>query len=100
MKVHALPDYVYFDHSVHLAAGVGCESCHGRVDQMKVVQIHAPLSMGWCLDCHRDPAQSLRPRDQITSMTYDVKAAGYQASQDASRPRKVKPPVHCSGCHR
>jgi hypothetical protein len=100
VKVHELPDYVFFDHSVHLAAGVGCVSCHGRVDQMRVVQIHAPLSMGWCLDCHRDPERHLRPRDQITSMTYDAKAAGYQASQDASRPRKVNPPVHCSGCHR
>ncbi len=100
VRVHALPDYVFFNHSVHLAAGVGCVTCHGRVDQMKVMQIHAPLSMGWCLDCHRDPEPNLRPLDRITSMTYDPRAAGYVASQDASRPRKVSPPVNCSGCHR
>jgi hypothetical protein len=78
VRVHNLPDYVYFDHSAHLAAGVGCESCHGRVDQMPEVRQVEPLSMSWCLDCHRDPA----PRTTFTNG------------------RPVHPPLHCSGCHR
>jgi hypothetical protein len=68
VKVHDLPDYVYFNHSAHVNHGVGCVSCHGRIDQMDVVQQVAPLSMGWCLECHREPEKNLRPKDQITNM--------------------------------
>lgn len=100
VRVHLLPDYAYFDHSVHLAAGVGCTSCHGRVDQMEVVTQEEPLSMAWCLDCHRNPAPNLRPRDQITNMAYVASAAGYNPAHDTSRTRPVTPPEHCSGCHR
>lgn len=99
-KVHLLPDYCFFDHSVHLAAGVGCASCHGRIDQMEEVRQEQPLSMGWCLDCHRNPAPHLRPPDQVTNMAWDPVAAGYDAMADPSRVRKPQPPEHCSGCHR
>lgn len=100
-KVHLLPDYAYFNHAVHVAAGVGCASCHGRIDQMKVVAQAEPLSMGWCLDCHRNPTPSLRPLDKVTDMAYDPVAAGYDPKTDAARAGKVlNPPVHCSGCHR
>jgi hypothetical protein len=98
-RVHDLPDYVYFNHSAHLAAGVGCESCHGRIDQMARVYQYAPLTMGWCLDCHRavrkDPTSILRPKDKITVM-------GYQATPaDKARIAKdVYPPTNCSTCHR
>jgi hypothetical protein len=60
-KVNRLPDYVYFDHSIHVAKGVGCTTCHGPVSQMPLMRAGAPLTMGWCLDCHRDPAPNLRP---------------------------------------
>jgi hypothetical protein len=60
-KVNRLPDYVYFDHSIHIAKGVGCSTCHGAVDHMPLMRQAAPLTMGWCLDCHRDPAPNLRP---------------------------------------
>lgn len=100
VRVHMLPDYVYFDHSAHMAAGVGCTECHGRVDQMKVVQQFAPLSMSWCLDCHRNPSPHLRPRDQITNMSWDANATHYDPNADPTRTRRVEPPVHCSGCHR
>jgi len=63
VKVHDLPDYVYFNHSAHVSHGVGCVECHGRIDQMEVVHQAQPLSMGWCLDCHRNPAPHLRPKD-------------------------------------
>ena len=95
IRVHKLPDHVYFDHSVHLAVGVGCSSCHGRIDQMEVVRLDKPISMGWCLECHRDPSPNLRPKDQITNMEWrpEMAPAGWQ-------PPHVNPPQHCSGCHR
>ena len=65
LRVHRLPDYVYFDHSVHVAKGVGCTTCHGDVGQMRLTRQGAPLTMQWCLDCHRAPAQFLRPHDAV-----------------------------------
>lgn len=94
VRVHQVPDTVFFDHSVHLAAGVGCVTCHGRVDQMEVVQVDQPISMGWCLDCHRDPGPNLRPRTEITNMDW-APDENWVAHVD-----EVNPPTHCSGCHR
>ena len=99
VRIHKIPDYAYFDHSAHVNVGVGCASCHGRVDQMEHVRSVEPLSMGWCLDCHRDPAKHLRPLDQITNMEF-------QPTPEWLKIAKVKattlhPPVEsCSGCHR
>lgn len=100
VRVHMLPDYAYFDHSAHVGAGVGCASCHGRIDQMPVVAQNQPLSMGWCLECHREPTQNLRPRDQVTNMGWDSATANYNPHEDPTRLRDVQPPLHCSGCHR
>ena len=69
-RVHQLPDFVYFDHSIHVAKGVGCESCHGRVDRMPLTMRTQPLSMQWCLDCHRAPQKYLRPREQEFAMDW------------------------------
>lgn len=91
-RIHKLPDYVYFDHSAHVQVGVGCESCHGRVDQMERVAQEKPLSMAWCLECHRDPKPELRPVSEVTTM-------GYEQGDEAKK-ADVNPPVHCSGCHR
>jgi len=93
VRVHKLPDHAYFDHSVHLSAGVGCVTCHGRIDQMDVVRQMQPLSMSWCLDCHRNPGPNIRPVDQITNMDPNL-------SGTAQPPRPLNPPQHCSGCHR
>ncbi len=71
IKVHDLPDFVYFNHSAHVNHGVACVTCHGRVDQMDRVYQSEPISMGWCLNCHRDPEPFLRPREQITNMDWD-----------------------------
>ena len=109
VKVHQLPDYAYFAHNVHLAAGVGCESCHGRIDRMEKVTLSQSLSMGWCLDCHRNPGPHLRPKTEITSMGYLARANGAVAPHHtnthndfvhASNGRKLVPPENCSGCHR
>ncbi len=98
VRVHMLPDYAYFDHSVHVAAGVGCASCHGRIDQMEVVRQEQPLSMAWCLECHRNPAPNLRPHGEVTNMAFDTTT--YDPSKDSARSRELTPPAHCSGCHR
>ena len=71
-RVHRLPDYVYFDHSIHVAKGVGCTTCHGDVANMPLMRQAAPLTMGWCLDCHRDPGRHLRPLDQIFDTTMEA----------------------------
>jgi hypothetical protein len=69
-RVHRVPDYVYFNHSIHVNKGVGCASCHGQVDQMPLVWKAEPMTMEWCLDCHRAPEQHLRPLDQIYNMDW------------------------------
>lgn len=94
-RVHRLPDHAYFNHSIHVAAGVGCVTCHGRIDQMDVVRQDQPLSMGWCLDCHRNPGPHLRPRDQVTNMEWRP-----DPNEPVRQVRPVSPPEHCSGCHR
>jgi hypothetical protein len=70
IKIHNLPNYVYFNHSAHVTHGVGCVECHGRIDRMDIVFQAAPLSMGWCLDCHRAPESHLRPKSEITNMDW------------------------------
>jgi len=95
IRVHELPDHAYFDHSAHLPAGVGCASCHGRIDQMEVVRLDAPLAMSWCLDCHRNPAPNLRPRSELTNMSWKPDEGGPVLAET-----RVRPPEHCSGCHR
>ena len=72
-RVHDLPDFVYFNHSIHVNKGIGCETCHGRVDQMPLIKKEHALFMKWCLECHRDPTKFIRPRELITKMGYDPK---------------------------
>ena len=103
MQVHKLPDFAYFNHAAHVSHGVGCASCHGRVDQMDVVRQVQPLSMSWCLDCHREPEKHLRPPDQITNM--DWRPPADQAKQGAELKRQygIHDPTYmqsCSTCHR
>ena len=81
-----LPEYVYFNHSIHVHKGVGCAECHGRVDRMALTWQAAPLTMEWCLDCHRNVADHIRPRDQVFSMTYTSPAES-DASGPATRER-------------
>ncbi len=101
VRVHNLPDHAYFDHSVHLAAGVGCVSCHGRIDRMEVVTQAQPLSMGWCLDCHRAPDEHIRPLSRLTDMTWSSEAATEdERTMMAALRARATPPETCSGCHR
>jgi hypothetical protein len=76
IKVHDLPDYVYFNHSIHVNKGIGCASCHGRVDQMPLMYMENSLQMEWCLDCHRNPAKNLRPTSEIYNMAWEGASSG------------------------
>ncbi len=100
VRIHELPDYAFFPHDAHVHAGVGCVDCHGRVDQMDVVRQEKPLSMSWCLDCHRDPGPHLRPPDQVTNMRWIPPANQAELAAKAISERRIEPPTDCSGCHR
>jgi hypothetical protein len=102
VKVHDLPDYVYFNHSAHVTRGVGCVSCHGRVDQMEEVFQQEPLSMSWCLDCHRNPEKNLRPPAEVTNMTW-APPDGQDPIEYGKMLREknhLNPSTDCSTCHR
>ena len=100
VRVHKLPDYAYFDHSAHLRAGVGCISCHGNVAEMPVVTQQQPLSMGWCLNCHRNPDPHLRPPSEVTNMKWTPPADQAEFAAQLKRELNIKPPTDCSACHR
>ena len=99
VKVHHLPDYAQFSHAVHVTRGVGCETCHGRIDQMEVVQQVEPLSMGWCLECHRQPELYLRPPEEVTTMGYVQPATFVERNLERIRTEGIRPPTNCSACH-
>jgi len=100
VRVHDLPDYVYFDHSAHVRRGVGCVSCHGRVDTMEVVRQVEPLSMGWCLDCHRNPEPHLRPPELVTSMDWVPPEKPEVYGRRLREQLGVRPSTDCWTCHR
>ncbi len=99
-RVHNLPDYVYFNHSIHVNKGVGCVTCHGRVDQMPLIAQEAPLQMGWCLDCHRNPEPNLRPRDQITNMEWQPTGDPVELGEKLAAENGVRKLTNCTTCHR
>jgi Cytochrome c7 and related cytochrome c len=83
-RVNDLPDFVYFNHSIHINKGVGCNTCHGPVDRMPLMYNYASLQMEWCLDCHRHPEKNLRPRDQVFNMRYEQPSAGNPVAFDGA----------------
>ena len=101
IRIHHSPDFVYFNHSIHVNSGVGCETCHGRIDQMIEVRQAKPLSMGWCLDCHRAPEKYLRPVEEVTTMGY-MPPGGDQLALglELRHARNLNPTTNCAGCHR
>ena len=100
IRVHKLPDFVFFNHSIHLYAGIGCQSCHGTVTAMEEIMQVEPLSMGWCLNCHRTPDMHLRPPADITSMKWTPAADQLEMARQIKQEKRIAPPVECSGCHR
>lgn len=102
-RVHQLPDYVFFNHSVHVKRGVSCVSCHGKVNEMAVVRHDQPLSMHWCLSCHRSPEDHLRPADAVTNLDWTPDLIGKTQGvlgKELKEQCKINPPQHCGGCHR
>ncbi len=100
VRIHKIPDYAYFNHSSHVTRGIGCVSCHGRVDQMIVVSQQEPLSMGWCLDCHRNPDEHIRPLDQTTNMKWQPGGDHDEFVMKIKEELQIAPPEDCSACHR
>ncbi|MGH9631384.1 MAG: cytochrome c3 family protein [Bryobacteraceae bacterium] len=100
VKVHKLPDYVYFNHQAHVTSGVSCVSCHGRVDQMIEVKQVQPLSMAWCLDCHRNPAPNVRPVELVTKLDWKPERDPAEIGRELIAAKHISPPTNCSGCHR
>jgi Cytochrome c7 and related cytochrome c len=102
-RVNDLPDFVYFNHQIHVRQGVGCATCHGQVDKMPLMLQAKPLLMEWCLDCHRAPEKYLRPRDQVFNMAYEVPADQLELGLRLKQEYKVSDITHmtsCSVCHR
>jgi hypothetical protein len=100
VRVHDLPDFVYFNHSIHVKKGVGCETCHGRVDEMPLMRQQNTLQMQWCLDCHRAPEQFVRPRSEITTMGYQPAVAQAVLGPQLVKEYDIRTSTNCSTCHR
>ncbi len=100
VRVHDLADFVYFNHSAHVRRGVGCVSCHGRVDKMEAVTQVEPLSMGWCLDCHRNPDRNLRPPEMVTRMDWVAPEDPATYGRGLRQANGIEPPTDCWTCHR
>lgn len=129
VQIHRSPDYVFYNHAAHVNRGISCHSCHGQVNEMDVVRHDKPHSMAWCLDCHRQPEQHLRPVEQVFNLNWspnDVNPAEFVAKygmpreaqeqgEDWSKKQKltqeeigrtlkerwnIQPPLNCQGCHR
>ncbi len=100
VRVHMLPEYAYFEHAIHLRAGVGCISCHGNVAMMEEVLQVQTLSMGWCLDCHRNPEDHIRPPSQVTNMYWMPPSDHEEWVHQFIDEMQINPPEDCSACHR
>lgn len=102
-RVNDLPDFVYFNHSIHVNKGIGCESCHGRIDKMPLTYQENSLQMEWCLSCHRNPEKNLRPREFITTMGYkpagDQEVIGRRLAKEYGI-KDVRTLTSCNTCHR
>ena len=99
-RVHDLPDFAYFNHSIHVKKGVGCETCHGRVDEMPLVSQKSSLQMNWCLDCHRNPEKYVRPRSEIFTMGYKPAVPQAELGPQLVKQYAIKGNTSCSTCHR
>lgn len=99
-RVHNLPDYVYFNHSIHVNKGVSCVSCHGQVDQMPLTWKQSTLHMKWCLNCHRNPEKQIRPREEIFNMNWHPNIEKDAKPEELMKQYHVKSMLNCTTCHR
>ena len=99
-RVYDLPDFVYFNHSIHVAKGVACVTCHGPVNRMPLMYQYPTLQMSWCLSCHRDPVPNIRPREEVTNVAWVPPADLEQKQHEWAALYNVKSKTSCSTCHR
>ena len=99
-RVNAVPDFVYFNHSIHIAKGVGCTTCHGPMGDMPLTWRANSLLMGWCLDCHRAPENFVRPRDQVFNVNYQPPSNQHAMGRILVKDYKIKSLTNCTTCHR
>ncbi|MGH2541422.1 MAG: cytochrome c3 family protein [Ardenticatenaceae bacterium] len=99
-RVHDMPDFVYFNHSIHVQNGFGCETCHGRVDQMPLMMKTEPMTMQWCLDCHREPAQYVRPLEEVFTMGYEPPVDQSVLGRQLVEEYGIESKTDCWICHR
>lgn len=99
-RVYNLPGFVYFDHSIHVHKGVGCATCHGRVDQMALTWKASTLYMDWCLECHRSPERFVRPRQEVFNMDYQPPEDQLALGISLVKEYDIRAPTSCSTCHR
>ena len=100
LRVHDTPDFVYFNHSIHVKKGMGCETCHGRVDKMPLMKQQSSLQMEWCLTCHRNPEQFVRPRSEVFTMGYVPAVDQRELGPQLVAEYKIQSLTNCSVCHR
>ena len=100
VRVHDLPDFVYFNHSVHVKKGMGCETCHGRIDQMPLTLQQNSLQMEWCIECHRAPEQNVRPRSEVFTMGYRPPVPQSELGPKLVKEYGIQASTTCSTCHR
>ena len=100
VRVHDLPDFVYFNHSAHVNKGVGCTTCHGRIDRMPLVHQEASLQMEWCLECHRHPERHVRPQEEVYNVKWTPPADQVEQGRALVARYGLHPRVSCSTCHR
>lgn len=106
VRIHDLPDFVYFNHSIHVHKGIGCQTCHGQVDQMPLMWKVNTLNMEWCLECHREPEKYMRPREEVFNMAWTpMDEHGHAVSQallgaQLVQDYDINPSTDCSTCHR
>ena len=100
IRVHDLPDYVYFNHSIHIAKGVGCTTCHGQIDKMPLTWQESSLQMSWCLDCHRHPEQYVRPKSEVFSVAYRPPPNQLEIGRSLVKQYHIQSLTSCSTCHR
>lgn len=99
-KVTDVPDFVYFNHAIHVGKGVGCVTCHGRVDQMAAVEKAEPMTMAWCLDCHKNPEKHLRPVEEVTNMEWKPEGDPVALGAELKEKNQVHTRTSCTTCHR
>ena len=99
-KIYDLPDFVYFNHSIHIAKGIGCVSCHGRIDKMNLTAQQPSLHMEWCLECHRDPARYVRPRSEVFNMDWQPPADDPAFGEKLVAAHDIQRRDDCTTCHR